>query len=106
DGIPQSPDGHSQDSCCPSICGAVPFVMFFHYCSKKTQCSPLYTSNKGEKSMNWKEQLQKNKPKRKHAHAAADARPVRALSEISPHATPEEVIRIEVEVLRIVERET
>jgi hypothetical protein len=56
--------------------------------------------------MNWQEQFQNNKPKRKHAHAAADARPVRALSEISPHATPDEVFRIEVEVLRIVERET
>lgn len=56
--------------------------------------------------MNWKEQLHKNKPRRKHAHAAADAKPVRALSEISPHATPDEVFRIEVEVVRIVERET
>jgi len=56
--------------------------------------------------MNWQEQLQKNKPRRKYAHAATDAKPVRALSEISPHATPDDVFRIEVEVVRIVERET
>jgi hypothetical protein len=80
--------------------------MFFHNSSKIIAMFTLYIGNKGEKSMNWKEHLKKSKPRRKHAHAAVDAKPVRALSEISPHATPDELFRIEVEVLRIVERET
>lgn len=55
--------------------------------------------------MSWKEQVKKQ-PGRKNAHAAIEGKPVRSLSEISPHATPDEVFRIEVEVVRIVEQET